>query len=54
MFGEFDFCHPEESCASMVMDTSAEVCVYHWLKPRELKIPSKDSPLEKIPAVVSE
>ena len=53
-FGEFDFCHPEESCASMVMDISAEVCVCHWLKPRELKIPSNVSPLEQIPAVDSE
>ncbi len=51
--GEFAFCHPEESPASMVIETSADVCVCQRLNPRELKIPSKDSALEKTPAVVS-
>ena len=37
----------------MVMETSARVCVCHLLSPRELKIPSTDSELEKMPAVVS-
>jgi len=37
----------------MVMDTSAKVWVCHWLSPRELKMPSTESELEKIPAVVS-
>src|SRR5437763_1826694 len=52
-FGELDFCHPEESGASLVLETSAEVCVCQLLRPRELKMPSIDSELEKIPAVVS-
>ncbi len=51
--GEFAFCQPEESAASMVIETSAEVCVCQRLNPRELKIPSNDSALEKTPAVVS-
>src|SRR6185312_17424050 len=51
--GEFDFCHPEESGANMVIEISAEVCVCQLLRPRELKMPSSDSELEKIPAVVS-
>ena len=34
----------------MVIETSADVCVCHLLNPRELKIPSKDSALEKTPA----
>ena len=38
---------------SMVTETSARVCVCQWLRPRELKMPSTDSELEKIPAVVS-
>src|SRR5450631_2053172 len=50
--GEFAFCQPEESADSMVMDISAEVCVCHRLNPRELKMPSIDSPDEKTPAVV--
>ena len=37
----------------MVIDTSAEVCGCQLLNPRELNIPSKDSALEKTPAVVS-
>src|SRR5438477_259104 len=52
--GEFVFCHPDESAASMVTETSAEVCTCQLLNPRELKIPSKDSPLEKTPAAVRE
>src|ERR1700721_1756252 len=52
-FGEFAFCHPEESPASMVMEISDEVCVYQSANPRELKIPSTDSELAKTPAVVS-
>ena len=52
-FGELAFCQPEESAPSMVMETSAEVCVCQLVNPRELKIPSTDSELEKIPAAVS-
>ena len=37
----------------MVMETSARVCMCQLLSPRELKIPSTDSELEKMPAVVS-
>ena len=51
--GEFAFCQPEESAASMVTEISDEVCVCQSLNPRELKIPSTDSEVEKIPAVVS-
>src|SRR5579864_417903 len=50
--GEFAFCHPEESAANMVIDTSADVCVCQLLNARELNIPSKESPLEKTPAAV--
>src|SRR5450755_2935810 len=50
--GEFAFCHPDESAANMVIDISAEVCVCHRLSPRELKMPSIDSPEENTPAVV--
>ena len=53
MSGEFAFCHPEESAPCMVMETSARVCVCQLLRPRELKMPSTDSELEKMPAVVS-
>src|ERR1700678_2465620 len=53
MSGELAFWHAEESPPSMVMETSANVCVYQLLKPRELKIPSEDSELENIPAVVN-
>jgi hypothetical protein len=49
--GRVGFCQPEESAASMVMETSARVCVCQLLRPRELKMPSTDSELEKIPAV---
>src|SRR2546423_2426492 len=52
-FGELDFCHPDESGASIVIEISAEVCVCQLLSPREFKMPSIDSELEKIPAVVS-
>src|SRR5215813_2712109 len=52
-FGELAFCHPDESGASIVIEISAEVCVCHCLNPRELKTPSTDSELEKIPAAVS-
>src|SRR5579864_9519505 len=52
-FGELAFCHPDESAASMVIEISAEVCVCHALNPRELKMPSIDSELEKIPAAVN-
>ena len=51
--GEFAFCHPEESPASMVIEISAEVCWCQSLNPRELKMPSTNSELEKIPAVVN-
>src|SRR5690242_9392715 len=51
--GELDFCQPEESAASMVMEISDEVCVCQSESPRELKMPSTDSELEKIPAVMS-
>src|SRR5579872_5203463 len=51
--GELNFCHPEESGASMVIEISADVCVCQLLNARELKMPSIDSELEKIPAVVS-
>src|SRR3954452_8914503 len=52
-FGEFDFCQPDESGPSIVIEISAEVCVCQLLSPRELKMPSIDSELEKIPAVVN-
>src|SRR6266699_4399874 len=52
-FGELDFCHPEESGASMVMEISADVCVCQSWSPRELKTPSTASELAKIPAVVT-
>src|SRR5262249_19275561 len=52
-FGEFAFCQPEESPASIVIEISAAVCVCHWLSPRELKIPSTESELENTPAAVS-
>src|SRR5579872_120836 len=52
-FGEFDFCQPDESGASMVIEISADVCVCQLLRPRELKMPSIDSELEKIPAAMS-
>src|SRR3954453_17975786 len=52
-FGEFDFCQPEESGASIVIEISAEVCVCQLLSQRELKMPSTLSALEKKPAVVS-
>ena len=51
--GEFAFCHPEESAASMVMEISDEVWACQSCSPRELKIPSTDSEEEKMPAVVS-
>src|SRR3984893_5140431 len=51
--GEFAFCHPEESDASMVMEISDEVWACQSFSPRELKIPSTDSDEEKMPAVVS-
>src|SRR6266852_3559716 len=51
-FGEFAFCHPEESEASIVIEISAEVCVCQSLNPRELKMPSTASELAKIPAAV--
>jgi len=34
---------------SMVMETSAKVCVCQLLRPRELNMPSTDSEFEKIP-----
>ena len=52
MSGEFAFCQPDESSASIVIETSADVCVCQLLNPRELKIPSKPSALENTPAVV--
>src|SRR6266851_6743409 len=48
--GEFAFCQPDESAASMVIEISAEVCVCQQLNPGELKIPSTVSELAKIPA----
>ena len=51
--GEFAFCHPEESAASMVIEISDEVCECQRPKPRELNNPSADSEHEKMPAVVS-
>src|ERR1700723_2856082 len=51
--GELAFCQPEESAPIMVMETSARVCVCQRLRPHELKTPSTDSELEKMPALVS-
>ena len=45
---EFAFCQPDESSASIVIDTSADVCVCHLLSPRELKIPSNDPRWKKL------
>src|SRR5216684_3626960 len=47
-FGEFAFCHPDESEASIVIEISAEVCECQSLNPRELKMPSTASELAKI------
>jgi len=45
--GEFDFCHPEESEASMVNGKPPPgFVVCQWLRPRELNMPSTDSELE--------
>src|ERR1700733_6475212 len=51
-FGELNFCHPDESSASMVIEISDDVCECHCASPRELNMPSTDPEEEKIPAVV--
>src|SRR5271168_738179 len=52
--GEFAFCQPDESPASIVIEISDEVCAYHSASPRELNTPSTAAELATTPAVVNE